>query len=70
MNAILGAIKVAAPYAEAQGYPMRTTVRNAPKWKKIETAAQRSLIWGPRKQIYSMSGRNMDSKSGDLSDLL
>ena len=66
MSAILEAIRGGALSVVGLEYPMPTTARNAPKWRRIETAAQRLSIWGRQRRIYSTNGRSMDSKNGDL----
>lgn len=44
MSAILARSKADALSVEVKEFQMRITAKSAPKWKKIETAAQKLLI--------------------------
>lgn len=57
-------------FAVARESVTLTIARSAPFKKKTETDVQRLSTWEVQKQIYSMSGKSMASKSDEIAAIL
>jgi hypothetical protein len=68
-NAIMDPLRAAASFVEVPALRMHIIVGSARNRKRTATGVLKLSTWDQRKRIYSMSGRNMDSRNGSIYQL-